>query len=879
MNYVKLFNEGNKDQKDLLGGKGANLAEMTNLGIPVPSGFTITTEACNKYFDTDDNIVFMPEIMQQAADKIKAVEEKTGKKFGDKEDPLLFSVRSGAKFSMPGMMDTVLNLGLNDDILKGLIEKGNERMAYDCYRRFLQMFADVVLGVDHNLFEDALEAVKNENNIKLDVELTADMLKQVVKKYKETISQQGKQVPEEPSEQLKMAIEAVFKSWNTERAIEYRRINSIPDDLGTAVNIQAMVMGNLNDNSGSGVGFTRNPATGEKKFFGEYLLNAQGEDVVAGIRTPKNIEELEKEMPEMHKQLMEVSKRLEGHYKDVQDVEFTIEDGTLYMLQTRTGKRTGKAAVNIAMDMLSEGLITEQQAVLQVDATLLDQLLHNVFDAGDKKLAVDEGRKLGQALAASPGAASGKIYFTSDDVINQSNNHKTILARPETSPDDVGGMAASVGILTAKGGLTSHAAVVARGMGKSCVSGFEDAKIDVKNKTMIVGDKMVKGGDTISIDGSTGEVFVGEIKTTASDIMSGEKTDFSERYQKLMKLADKYRKLGVWANADNPRDSKVARELGAGGIGLCRTEHMFFEERLPFMREMILAHNGEKRKEALDKLLPMQKEDFTSLFKIMEGLPVVIRLLDPPLHEFLPHSEKDIKELAQQIGLDVEKIRERVHSLAESNPMLGHRGSRLLLTYNEIAEMQARAIIEAACELKKEKLVVIPEIMIPVVAFSREVKDLRDVIDKTAKKVMKEQGIEVDYKVGTMIETPRACVRADDIAQHADFFSFGTNDLTQMTAGLSRDDAGVFLVQYKQKGIIDADPFKMLDQSGVGELVKIAVERGRKVKPKLKIGICGEHGGDPSSIWFVHDNGLDYVSCSPFRVPTARLAAAQAELR
>lgn len=878
--YVQMFEEGNRNQKDLLGGKGANLAEMTNLGIPVPPGFTITTEACIEYFGHKDRTAFMETVMKQANDHIKKVEEKSGKKFGNDENPLLFSVRSGAKFSMPGMMDTVLNLGLNDRVLHGLVKKANERTAYDSYRRLLQMFGDVVLGIDHEFFHHALDAVKAENNVNLDVELTADMLKDVVKRYKKIYKDEKKELPDAVHEQLRLAVEAVFKSWNTERAIIYRKINNIPDNLGTAVNVQAMVMGNMNDKSGSGVGFTRNPATGEKKFYGEYLLNAQGEDVVAGIRTPKPAEELAKEMPACYKELMAIADKLERHYKDVQDIEFTIENSKLYMLQCRNGKRTGKADVIIAMDMLDEKILTEEEAILQIDPNLLDQLLHNIFDEDEKKKAIKENRLLGKGLAASPGAASGKIYFTPDEVIAQAKKGKVILARPETSPDDVGGMVVCQGILTGKGGLTSHAAVVARGMGKPCVSAFEAGKFDSKAKTLIVAGKTIREGDMVSIDGSTGEVFLGEIKTSPSDIISGKKTAFSERYQRMMKIADKHRKLGVRTNADNPRDSKVARDLGAEGIGLCRTEHMFFEDRLPYMREMILADNETDRRKALAKLLPMQREDFVGMFRIMKDLPVVIRLLDPPLHEFLPHDAKEIEELSKSSGILVKKIHERSEQLKESNPMLGHRGCRLLLTYKEICEMQARAIFEAACELvKNEKLNVVPEVMIPVVAFEREVKDLRIVIEKVAADVMKVQKVKFNYTVGTMIETPRACVRADQMAKHADFFSFGTNDLTQMTGGLSRDDAGVFLAKYKEMGIISQDPFKTIDQEGVGDLIKMCVERGRKVKPAIKIGICGEQGGDPASIDFCHKAGLNYVSCSPFRVPTARLAAAQAQIK
>jgi len=879
-NYVQMFEEGNKNQKDLLGGKGANLAEMTNLGIPVPPGFTITTEACMQYFSNRDRKAFMESIMKQVSDHIKKVEAKSGKKFGDEENPLLFSVRSGAKFSMPGMMDTVLNLGLNDKVLSGLIIKANERTALDSYRRLLQMFGDVVLGIDQQLFHHALDSVKAENKVRQDVELTAAMLKEVIKKYKKIYADEKKTLPEAVHEQLRLAIEAVFKSWNTERAIIYRKINNIPDNLGTAVNVQAMVMGNMNDKSGSGVGFTRNPATGEKKFYGEYLLNAQGEDVVAGIRTPKPAEELAKEMPACYKELIAIADKLEKHYRDVQDIEFTIEDSKLYMLQCRNGKRTGKAAVIIAMDMLDEKIVTEEEALLQIDPNLLDQLLHNIFDAAEKKKAIKENRLLGKGLAASPGAASGRIYFTPEEVISQAKTGNVILARPETSPDDVGGMVVCQGIVTGKGGLTSHAAVVARGMGKPCVSAFEAGRFDAKAKVLVVAGKTVREGDSVSIDGSTGEVFVGEIKTTPSDIITGKKTPFSERYMKLMKLADKHRKLGVRTNADNPRDSKVARDLGAEGIGLCRTEHMFFEDRLPYMREMILADNEKDRRKALAKLLPMQREDFVGMFRIMKDLPVVIRLLDPPLHEFLPHNAYEIEELSKTSGFSVQKIHERSEQLKESNPMLGHRGCRLLLTYKEICEIQARAIFEAACELlKKEKITVVPEVMIPVVAFEREVEDLRIVIDRVADDVMKEQKVKFNYTVGTMIETPRACVRAAQIAQHADFFSFGTNDLTQMTSGLSRDDAGVFLAKYKEMGIISTDPFKTIDQEGVGDLIKMCVERARKVKPAIKIGICGEQGGDPASIEFCHKVGLNYVSCSPFRVPTARLAAAQAQIR
>ncbi len=866
--YVFFFGEGKAEgsgkMKDLLGGKGAGLAEMTNGGIPVPPGFTITTEVCTYFYSHNHKLPTGLETEYQAA--IKKLEKVNGKHFGDKENPLLVSVRSGAKVSMPGMMDTVLNLGLNDEVAKGLAKKtGNERFAYDAYRRFIHMFANVVMGIDKDEFEHLLSAKKEEVGAKLDTDLKAEDLKDLIVQYKELVKEKaGKEFPQEALEQLDMARDAVFQSWNNPRAITYRRLNKISDDWGTAVNVQTMVFGNLGNDCATGVGFTRNPSTGEKAFYGEYLTNAQGEDVVAGVRTPKPIVELEHDMPEVYKQLREITSRLEKNYRDVQDFEFTIERDKLYMLQTRNGKRTAHAAVKIAVDMVEEGLITKEEALMRVDPESLNQLLHPILDPTAKYEVLTRG------LPASPGAAVGKVVFTSEDAVTQGDTDKVILVRMETNPDDIGGMALSQGVLTGRGGMTSHAAVVARGMGKCCVAGCEDIKVDEKGKKFTVGGVTVHEGEYITLNGSTGEVISGKVPTMEATLTG----DFGE----FMGWADEVRKIGVRANADIPRDAIVARKFGAEGIGLCRTEHMFFaEDRLPFMQEMIVADSLEERKKALDKLLKFQKEDFKGLFKEMEGFPVTVRTLDPPLHEFLPKTEEEALTLSKIIGVPAEKIWAKSEELHEFNPMLGHRGCRLGIAFPEITEMQARAIILAACELKKEeKLEVVPEIMIPLVGNVSELRDQKAIVVKTAEEVMKEEGVKIEYHVGTMIEVPRGALTADEIAAEAEFFSCGTNDLTQMTMGFSRDDSGKFIKVYLDKKILKSDPFQTLDQTGVGQLVKMAVEKGRSVRKGMKVGICGEHGGDPESVKFCHRVGLTYVSCSPYRVPIAKLAAAQA---
>jgi len=873
--YIYFFGEGKAegkgDMKDLLGGKGAGLAEMTNAGIPVPPGFTITTEMCKYYYKHNKQL---PKDFDSELEKyLKKLEKVTGKEFGNPKNPLLVSVRSGAKFSMPGMMDTILNLGLNDEAVKGLAEStNNERFAYDAYRRFIQMFGNVVMGIDKNEFEKILEEKKKEKGVHYDSELDANDLKDIVEKYKKIYKDKtGEDFPQDPMVQLKRAINAVFESWNNPRAITYRKLNKIPDDLGTAVNIVTMVFGNMGNDSGTGVGFTRNPSTGEKEFYGEYLINAQGEDVVAGIRTPKPISELEKEMPEVYKQLREITDRLERHYRDVQDFEFTIERGKLYMLQTRTGKRTPLAAVKIAVDMVKEGLITKEEAIMRVEPSQIDQLLHPIIDPKAKVEPIAKG------LPASPGAASGKIVFTADKAEGLGKTESVILVREETSPDDIHGMNAAKGILTSRGGMTSHAAVVARGMGKPCVVGCGAIQIDEEKEVMKIKDVELKEGDWITIDGGTGNVIVGKVPTIEAGITGEFKT--------IIEWADEIRKLGIRANADIPRDAKKAREFGAEGIGLCRTEHMFFApERLPYVVEMIMAKTEEERRKALDKLLPFQKEDFIGLFREMEGYPVIIRTLDPPLHEFLPKREELMVEIAlmKEKGEDPEKIKEkeklleRVEQLHEFNPMLGHRGCRLGITYPEITEMQARAIMEAACELAKEGKTVIPEIMIPLVGSVEELRHQKEIVVKVAEEVMEKYGVKIKYMVGTMIEVPRAALTADEIAKEADFFSFGTNDLTQMTFGFSRDDVGKFLFYYLEKKILKDDPFMTLDQNGVGQLIKIGIEKGRKSNPNLEVGICGEHGGDPESVKFCHRVGMNYVSCSPYRIPVAKLAAAQA---
>ncbi|MEW6001333.1 MAG: pyruvate, phosphate dikinase [Nitrospirota bacterium] len=869
--YVYFFGGGRAagrgDMKDLLGGKGAGLAEMTNLKIPVPAGFTITTEACNEYFRLGRK--FPLGLWEQVLDNLKRVEKVMGLRFGDPVNPLLVSVRSGAKFSMPGMMDTVLNLGLNATTISALIKKaGNERFVYDAYRRLITMFGSIVMGIERQKFERALEEMKEKRGVRLDTELNAEDLKRLIEEYKIIYKRStAEDFPDNPFEQLKRAIYAVFGSWFGDRAVKYRRLNDIPDALGTACNIQAMVFGNLGENSGTGVGFTRDPSTGEKKFFAECLINAQGEDVVAGIRTPLHIEELKKRLPAVYKELESIYKKLERHYKDMLDIEFTIQEGKLYMLQTRVGKRTAAAALKIAIDMVKEKLIDKRTSVLRIDPQQLDQLLHPMIDPKAPVKVIAKG------LPASPGAAVGTVIFTAEDAERAAEQgKKVILVRTETSPEDIGGMNAAQGILTARGGMTSHAAVVARGMGKCCVAGCGAISINEVQRYLTVNELVVKEGDYLTLNGTTGEVILGEAPLVTPALTG----DFGI----FMKWVDEFRKIGVRTNADTPHDSEVARNFGAEGIGLCRTEHMFFApERISAVREMILADDTEGRKKALAKLLPMQKGDFIEIFRVMKGLPVTIRLLDPPLHEFLPHTDEELKTLAVSIEVSFEKLKARNRALHEFNPMLGHRGCRLGITYPEIYEMQVRAITEAACELTRERVKVIPEIMIPLVGHVNELKMMRELTVRIAEEVQREYKTRVNYTVGTMIELPRAAITADEIAAQADFFSFGTNDLTQTTFGLSRDDAGRFLPYYVEKGILDDDPFITLDQSGTGLLMKIAVEKARKVKKNLKMGICGEHGGDPISVEFCHKIGLDYVSCSPYRVPIARLAGAQAVLK
>ncbi len=869
--YVYFFGnrkaDGKGDMKDLLGGKGAGLAEMTNLKIPVPAGFTITTDACNEYFKAGKRYPFG--MWEQVIENLRKVEKAMGMKFGDTVNPLLVSVRSGAKFSMPGMMDTVLNLGLNDATINALIIKtGNERFVYDAYRRLITMFGNIVMGVDRQKFEKALEEIKEKKGYHLDTELTADDLKALVEEFKRIYRKNtGEDFPAEPLDQLMKAINAVFGSWFGDRAIKYRKLNEIPDTLGTACNIQSMVFGNLGENSGTGVGFTRDPSTGEKRFFAECLINAQGEDVVAGIRTPLRIEELKKRLPKAYKELDTIYKKLEKHYKDMLDIEFTVQEGKLYMLQTRVGKRTAAAALKIAIDMVKEKLIDKKTAILRIDPQQLDQLLHPMIDPKAKTSIIAKG------LPASPGAAVGKVIFTADDAEKAAERgEKVILVRAETSPEDIGGMDAAQGILTARGGMTSHAAVVARGMGKCCVAGCGAISINEVQKYFTVNDTVVREWDYITLNGTTGEVMLGQVPLVTPELTG----DFGI----FMKWVNEYQRLGVRTNADTAHDSGVARQFGAEGIGLCRTEHMFFApERISAVREMILADDTEGRKKALVKLLPMQKGDFIEIFRVMKGLPVTIRLLDPPLHEFLPHTEDEIRSLASAMEVPVEKLKARNRMLEEFNPMLGHRGCRLGVTYPEIYEMQVRAIVEAACELSKQRVKVIPEIMIPLVGHVNELKMMRELTVRVADEVQKAYNTKITYTVGTMIELPRAAITADEIASQADFFSFGTNDLTQTAFGLSRDDAGRFLPYYVEKGILENDPFISLDQRGIGLLMQIGVEKGRSVKKNLKMGICGEHGGDPKSVEFCHQIGLDYVSCSPYRVPIARLAAAQASLK
>jgi pyruvate,orthophosphate dikinase len=869
--YVYLFKEGSKDMRNLLGGKGANLAEMTNIGLPVPRGFTITTEACTKYYD--DGGMLTKEIEEEIKSYLKKLEEMTGKTLGDAKNPLLVSVRSGARASMPGMMDTVLNLGLNDKVAEGFSKvTNNPRFVYDSYRRFIQMFADVVMGFPKSSFERKFDDIKESKHVKYDTELTAEDLKEVVEIYKKEYQKHaGVEFPQDPSVQLMEAVKAVFRSWNNDRAITYRRLNDIPGSWGTAVNVQEMVYGNRGETSGTGVAFTRNPATGEKKLYGEYLMNAQGEDVVAGIRTPQPIATLEKNLPKVYEQFTKICKILEDHYRDMQDMEFTIEDGKLFMLQTRNGKRTAQAAIKIAVDLVNEKMLTKEEALLKVEPKQLDQLLHPNFDTSALKAA----EVITTGLAASPGAATGKLVFTAEDALTQfkAGEKDLILARLETSPEDIEGMNVAHGILTVRGGMTSHAAVVARGMGTCCVSGCGELIVDEKTKTLTTKTgKVFKEGDWVSLDGSTGNVYGEQIKTVAPSI-SGD-------FETFMKWADSKRRLKIRTNADTPRDAKQAYEFGAEGIGLCRTEHMFFEEERIFnFRRMITAPDVETRKEALEKILPYQRDDFEGLFRAMKGYGVTIRFLDPPLHEFLPHTDEEIKPLAKSLGMTFEALKNKIESLKEFNPMMGHRGCRLAVSYPEIAEMQTRAVIEAAIKVNKDGMNVEPEIMIPLVGSVKELKYVKDVVVKTADEIIAKNKVKLPYKVGTMIEIPRAAITAGEIAKEAEFFSFGTNDLTQMTFGFSRDDATKFLGDYYKKGILEQDPFATLDQEGVGELVKMAVKAGKKTRPDIKLGICGEHGGDPRTIEFCHNIGLTYVSCSPYRVPVARLAAAQAAIR
>ncbi|MBN7772690.1 pyruvate, phosphate dikinase [Clostridium aminobutyricum] len=868
--FVYSFNEGSKDMRHLLGGKGANLAEMTKIGLPVPFGFTVTTEACNRYYSED--CIIAEDTEEEIFQKLTELENVTGKSFGDVSNPLLVSVRSGAVFSMPGMMDTILNLGLNDETVEGLAKlTENDRFAYDSYRRFIQMFGDVVLEISKSKFDAIFDAKKEEKGCKFDVDLETDDLKAIIVDYKALVqSEIGRAFPQEPKEQLMEAVMAVFRSWNNERAILYRQLNNIPSDLGTAVNVQSMVFGNMGDTSGTGVAFTRNPANGEPKLFGEFLVNAQGEDVVAGIRTPQPISEMEIAFPEVYKEFVRIAELLENHYTDMQDMEFTVERNKLFMLQTRNGKRTAAAAVKIAVDMEQDGLIDKKTAVTRLEPAQIDQLLHPMFDAEELKKA----QTLAKGLPASPGAATGKIYFHASDAVDAvANGEKAVLVRIETSPEDLAGMVVAEGILTARGGMTSHAAVVARGMGKCCVAGCSEIKVNEEEKTLVIGDEKFVEGDYISIDGTAGEVFKGKIKTVAPEL-SGD-------FGLIMKWADEIRTLKVRTNADNPRDAKQAVDFGAEGIGLCRTEHMFFEEeRIPAVRRMIVADTEEERRAALIQLLPFQKSDFKGIYEVMEDRPVTIRLLDPPLHEFLPHTDEEIKLLSEQIHVPYEKLAKKVEDLHEFNPMLGHRGCRLAVTYPEIAEMQAEAIIMAAIELKKEKnMDIVPEIMIPLVGLEKELAYVKKTVVETIEKCFEREGIRLNYLIGTMIEVPRAALTADEIAKEAEFFSFGTNDLTQMTFGFSRDDTGKIIKEYRDKLVFEEDPFQTLDQVGVGKLVKMAVELGRATRANIKLGICGEHGGDPKTIEFCHSIGLNYVSCSPFRVPIARLAAAQAVVR
>ena len=867
--WVYLFKEGNAGMRNLLGGKGANLAEMTGLGLPIPQGFTVTTEACTDYYNSGKQI--SEEIQGQIFDALATLEEMQGKKFGDTEDPLLVSVRSGARASMPGMMDTILNLGLNDVSVEGFAKKtGNPRFAYDSYRRFIQMFSDVVMEMSKTFFEGILDEIKQAKGAKFDTDLTADDLKEVIARYKAIYKEKmGEEFPQDPKVQLMEAVKAVFRSWDNPRAIVYRRMNDIPGDWGTAVNVQAMVFGNMGNTSGTGVAFTRNPATGAKGIFGEYLINAQGEDVVAGIRTPQPITKLEEDLPDCYKQFIEIATKLENHYRDMQDMEFTIQEGKLYFLQTRSGKRTAAAAIQIACDLVDEGMITPEEAVLRIEAKSLDQLLHPTFDTE----ALKAGELIGTALPASPGAAAGKVYFTAEDAkAAHAKGERVVLVRLETSPEDIEGMHAAEGILTVRGGMTSHAAVVARGMGTCCVSGCGEIKIDEEAKWFELGGHHIVEGDYISLDGSTGNIYLGDIKTVEASVTGN--------FGRIMGWADEFRRLHVRTNADTPADTRNAVKLGAEGIGLCRTEHMFFDpERIPKIRKMILSDTEEAREAALEELIPYQKGDFKAMYEALEGRPMTVRYLDPPLHEFVPTDPEDIAALAKDMGLTPEEVQAKCDELHEFNPMMGHRGCRLAVTYPEIARMQTRAVMEAAIEVKEEKgYDIIPEIMIPLVGDKKELKFVKDVVVEVAEQVKKEKNSDISYHIGTMIEIPRAALLAGEIAEEAEFFSFGTNDLTQMTFGFSRDDAGKFLDSYYKSKIYESDPFAKLDQNGVGKLVKMAVEDGGATRPDIKLGICGEHGGDPSTIEFCHKIGLTYVSCSPFRVPIARLAAAQAAL-
>lgn len=868
--FVYSFNEGSKEMRDILGGKGANLAEMTKIGLPVPFGFTVSTEACNRYYAEDKEI--SPEIVDEIKEKLKELEQVTGKKLGDAKNPLLVSVRSGAVISMPGMMDTILNLGLNDETVEGLAKlTDNQRFAYDSYRRFIQMFSDVVMEIPKSKFDKVFDDKKAAVGAEFDVDLKAEDLKDIIVGFKKIYKEElGKDFPQKPEEQLLEAVKAVFRSWNTERAILYRKLNDISDDLGTAVNVQSMVFGNMGDTSGTGVAFTRSAVDGSKEIFGEFLVNAQGEDVVAGIRTPKPIAEMADAFPDVYKDFERIAQILEKHYKDMQDMEFTVENNKLFMLQTRNGKRTAAAAVKIAVDMVEEGLIDERDAVSRIEPAQIDQLLHPTFDPDSEKNAKD----IAKGLPASPGAACGKIYFHAVDAVEAANGgEKVVLVRQETSPEDLAGMVVAQGILTARGGMTSHAAVVARGMGKCCVAGCSGISVDEQNLKMTVQGQTYKEGDFISINGSTGVVYEGRIDTVTPEL----KGDF----ETIMKWADQIRRMKIRANADNPRDAKQALDFGAEGIGLCRTEHMFFEEeRIPAIRQMILAETEEERRTALAKLLPYQKGDFKGIYEVMEERPVTIRLLDPPLHEFLPHTEKETKELSKQTGISYEKLSHKAAELHEFNPMLGHRGCRLAVSFPEIAEMQTEAIIRAAIEVSKEKNInIVPEIMIPLVIDKAETANVKATIVETADRIIEEAGVEMKYMVGTMIEMPRAAITADEIAEEAEFFSFGTNDLTQLTYGFSRDDTGDLIKEYVEKKVLPEDPFQSLDQKGVGKLVKMAVELGKKTRPNIKLGICGEHGGNPKSIEFCNRVGLSYVSCSPFRVPIARLSAAQAAIK